>query len=52
MRRVENGLAHLPSWLVFPTRANSLEASWLAHVIAYLGSGTGWRMRSSQNIEQ
>ena len=39
MRRVENRLAHLPSWLVFPTRADPLEASWLigwlAHVIAY-----------------
>ena len=50
--RVENGLAHLPSWLVFPTRANPLDASWLTHVIAYPGSETGWRMRSSQNIKQ
>ena len=38
----------LASWLVFPTRANALEASWRARVIAYPGSETGWRMRSSQ----
>ena len=41
MRRVENGLAHLPSLLVFSTRVNPLEESWLAHVIAYPRTETG-----------
>ena len=31
MRRVENGLAYLQSWLVFPTQVNPLDESWRAH---------------------
>ena len=46
MRRVENGLAHLQSWLVFLTRVKPLEESWFAHVITYPGTETGCHMRS------
>ena len=44
MRQVENGLAHLLSWLVFTKRINPLEASWLAHIMACPGAKTGWCM--------
>ena len=42
MRLVENGLAHLPSCLVFTKQDSQLEVSWLAYVMDYAETKMGW----------